>query len=137
MQSKIVVDERGCWIWTASKTIGGYGHLTFQSERRYAHRFAYELLVAPVPKHLDVDHLCRVRACCNPDHLEPVTRRENLLRGDTIPARNAAKTACHRGHPFDAANLRVDPKTGDRKCRACDKENQQRYRDRQRLTTTR
>ena len=76
-----------------------------------------------------MDPLCRVRHCCNPEHLEPVTRRVNLLRGETIPARNAAKIECNSGHAFDAANTRIDPATGDRKCRACDKRNQQRYRD--------
>ena len=77
-----------------------------------AHRFAYEMLVGPIPEGLDLDHLCRVRHCVNPNHLEPVTRSENLRRGirprlpqnDRIGDKNRAKTHCPKGHPYDEAN---------------------------------
>ncbi|KAB2977369.1 HNH endonuclease [Streptomyces sp. SS1-1] len=69
-----------------------------------AHRVAYQEIVGPIPEGLQLDHLCRVRHCVNPAHLEPVTSRENTLRGENLVAINAAKTHCKRGHLFDAAN---------------------------------
>jgi hypothetical protein len=84
MAAKIVVDDAGCWIWTAAKDPTGYGRIWHTGTMKYAHRVAYELLVGPILPGLDLDHLCRVRACVNPLHLEPVTHRENLMRGDTL-----------------------------------------------------
>jgi hypothetical protein len=116
--------EAECWLWTAGLYPSGYGQfrvgsVTDGTRRRVsAHRFAYEALVETVKEGLDMDHLCRVRSCCNPKHLEPVTRRENLLRGETIPSRNAGKTHCSHGHPFDAKNTRIN-KDGSRTCRRC------------------
>ena len=115
--SKIRTDDDGCWIWQGGKTTGGYGHITVDSVNTMAHRWSYEFLRADIPDGLELDHLCRVPACVNPWHLEPVTPRINLLRGNTIQAANAAKTECLRGHPFDEANTyRV---RGSRECRAC------------------
>lgn len=94
-----------------------------------AHRVAYELFVAEIPEGFDLDHLCRNRGCVNPDHLEPVTRRENLLRGETIPARNARITHCPQGHPYDAENTRIRP-CGRRRCAACNREAARRWRAR-------
>ncbi len=86
--------DSGCWLWTGALN-GGYGRIHHSPGRvLYTHRAAYELLVGPVPEGMDLDHLCRNRACCNPDHLEPVTRRENLLRGDTLTAAHAADRPC-------------------------------------------
>ena len=84
--AKVVNDtETGCWLWSGATTTGyGRFHLAMGLPLVVAHRFAYETLVGPVPAGLDLDHLCRVRRCVNPAHLEPVTRRENLMRGDTI-----------------------------------------------------
>jgi hypothetical protein len=114
----------GCWLWTAALSQAGYG--AFGAERVngrnrfvHAHRFAYELLVGPIPEGLQLDHLCRNRACCNPAHLEPVTLRENLMRGNTVAARNSIKTHCKHGHPFDLENTRIDPRTGNRACWTC------------------
>src|SRR5699024_8246546 len=83
-----------------------------------SHRTMYQAVIGPVPAGLDLDHLCRNRACCNPAHLEPVTRQTNLLRGNTIPARRAAVENCPKGHPYDADNTLTD-RLGRRNCKAC------------------
>lgn len=110
-----------CWIWTAR--CRPYGVFSLPRvlgalKTVYAHRFAYELLVGPIPEGLELDHLCRVPRCCNPAHLEPVTRRENQRRGFGPPGVNARKTHCLRGHPFEGSNLIV-LRRGGRCCRLC------------------
>ena len=111
-----------CLIWTGAKA-KGYG--MFGRGRKgtgwiAAHRFTWELLRGPIPKGLELDHLCRNHACVNPDHLEVVTHQENCLRGASPPARNALKTHCVHGHPFDKANTRFK-REGRRQCRTCDR----------------
>jgi len=112
-----------CWLWTGHIVLG-YGRLligsrTDKSRRAIpAHRFAYELLIGPIPEGAELDHLCRNRCCVNPSHLEPVTRKENILRGNGITAQNARKTHCPKGHPYDEANT-ILITNGGRKCRAC------------------
>lgn len=114
----VVNDETGCWEWTAFRNWDGYG--TFWDEGRMfmAHRWSYGRFVGPIPEGLTLDHLCRVRHCVNPVHLEPVTQHENLLRGNTPAAVNARKTHCIHGHEFTPENtaLTVD---GRRECREC------------------
>lgn len=107
--------ESGCWLWTRAKKENGYGVVWDGSRTRYVHRVSYELFVGPIPDGLTIDHLCRVRSCLNPQHLEPVTAGENTLRGDSPAAVNARKTHCPRGHAFD--HLNVD---GQRRCYQCD-----------------
>lgn len=113
----------GCWIWTGSTDHNGYGQVRRNTVLRLAHRWVYELFVGPVPEGLDLDHLCRVRACCRPDHLEPVTRRVNILRGD-IPRLNRLRavnrTHCKNGHEFTEENTHVNAE-GHRVCRACNR----------------
>jgi hypothetical protein len=102
----------GCWLWTASCAANGYGQTSWTKRNCKVHRVAYETLVGQVTAGLDLDHLCRVRSCCNPDHLEPITRSENLRRGaggdPLIGQRRAAQlialTHCRNGHPFDPDN---------------------------------
>lgn len=111
-----------CWLWTGRLDAYGYGvvrdyQLWGKNGHRKAHRLSYEMLVGPIPDGLDIDHLCRVRNCVNPAHLEPVTRQVNLLRGQTIPAANAAKTHCPQGHPYEGHNLIQKP--SGRLCRIC------------------
>lgn len=109
----------GCWLWTASLNTSGYGQFSpGEGVSGRAHRFAYEVLVGPIPSDRQLDHLCRVRHCVNPAHLEVVTNKENTLRGIGVTARNAAKTHCVNGHPFDDTNTYVPP-TGGRLCRIC------------------
>jgi hypothetical protein len=107
-----------CWQWTASLNTGGYGQFRLGKSMRLAHRVAYEILVSPIPDGLDLDHLCRNRGCVNPDHLEPVTRRTNILRGISGPADQSRRAQCKYGHPFDGINSYVD-RRGKRQCRAC------------------
>ncbi len=122
MDGKFVYDESGCWLWIAHKNDHGYGIIktsgTHNRKLLRAHRVAYEMFVGPIPEGLELDHLCRVRHCVNPDHLEPVTTRENLLRGETLTARWAKRTHCDEGHPFDEPNTRITPQ-GWRVCRIC------------------
>ena len=111
--------DTGCWEWRAQISRHGYGVSSQEGRPRPAHRVAYESLVGVVPKDMQLDHLCRVRFCVNPSHLEAVTCRENLLRGDTLAAQNAAKTQCPEGHSYSGDNVRV--KRGSRVCRECER----------------
>lgn len=109
-----------CWIWTASENGHGYGQFrgAGADPSGNAHRFSYSMLVGSIPDGLHIDHLCRVKLCVNPMHLEPVTVRENLLRGMGWAGEFARRTHCVHGHPFDEANTRYN-KSGGRACRAC------------------
>jgi hypothetical protein len=101
----------GCWEWVGHLTPQGYGSLG----RRLAHRLVYEVAVGPIPAGLQLDHLCRNRRCVNPDHLEPVTSRENTLRGSGLPAQRVLVTHCPRGHAYTDENTYVRPGTRQRK----------------------
>ncbi len=117
--------EEDCWLWTAHRA-RGYGRFWLDGRLVPAHRWAYEQEVGPIPKGLQLDHLCRNRACVNLGHLEPVTNRENVLRGNGLTAQQARRTHCPQGHSYDVANTYTDP-TGGRRCRECE-----RLRDRRR-----
>lgn len=111
----------GCWFWRGNISVWGYGIWQPGRGRSLrAHRVAYEAVVGPIPAGLVLDHLCRVKDCVNPAHLEPVTDRVNTLRGVGPSAINAAKTECKHGHPFTPENTRIDHK-GKRVCRICDR----------------
>lgn len=116
-------DESGCWIWTGCLNHHGYGGFGLPNRRSaLAHRWSYEHFVGDIPDDLQIDHLCRVRACVNPDHLEPVTSRENTIRGVGPTAVNALKTHCIHGHEFTEDNTYVMPGRNYRRCRACKKD---------------
>lgn len=122
--SRITVEDRGfrtaCWISNRAMHSNGYTKIGYFGQTWLTHRFAYTVFVGDIPDGLQLDHLCSQRACCNPEHLEPVTCRENLLRGDTLTAREAAQTHCKEGHPLSGPNLYVRPdRVNSRGCRTC------------------
>jgi hypothetical protein len=127
----------GCWEWTGSLFRNGYGQFGSRSKgcRKgldvLAHRIAYALVVGQIPAGLQLDHLCRNRACVRPEHLEPVTRRENLLRGVGFAGLNAVKGTCPAGHPLEGENVYMRPDRRGRGCRTCRREQSRRFRERQ------
>lgn len=126
--SRITITDSGCWIWCGSLSPSGYSQMTVQQKTVRAHRWSYERFVAPIPDGLVIDHLCRNPSCVNPNHLEPVTQRENTLRGISPAAKNAKKTHCIHGHEFTDANTIW--KGGTRACRTCQKAAELKYQRR-------
>ena len=112
-----VEKTKTCWLWTGGRSTGGYGYYYAPThDRRLAHRVAYESLVGPIPAGLQIDHLCRNRACVNPEHLEPVTQQENLLRGALARRPREHPDDCPYGHRMTGENLILTPW---RACREC------------------
>ena len=126
----------GCWIWTGADDNLGYGRIGMQGQARLAHRISYQYFVGDIPKGLELDHLCRVTSCINPNHLEPVTRKVNTDRGrcaETHKIRFANMTHCKRGHEFTEENtyIAVQKTRSFRNCKTCQKLNdiKRKYRE--------
>ncbi len=115
-------EPEGCWPWKGFVNDRGYGSLTINGRSYKAHRLSYEWANGPIPEGLQIDHLCRVRHCVNPGHMEAVTQATNIRRGVSPTAKNARKTHCPQGHHYDEENTYVKP-SGYRICRICKREN--------------
>ena len=115
----------GCWLWTGYLDNKGYGRVHYEHVTQRMHRLAWRLLRGPLTPGLQLDHVCRTRSCCNPDHLREVTARQNTLAPGSlsVSAKRAALTQCPRGHAYSGANLmlKITPTGGQvRRCRACE-----------------
>lgn len=128
------ITESGCWLWTGGRTTHGYGITNYQRKQVRVHRAAHELWKGPIPDGMELDHLCRARACFNPDHLECVTSRENTLRGQGPSARAAKATHCPSGHAYDESNTYLS-RVGKRVCKTCRAKQNRDYRARQAKAT--
>lgn len=110
-----------CWEWIGHKDKNGYGLFDVTHYKRVkSHRYSYEMLTGLIPNGLVIDHLCKNPSCINPTHLEPVTQRENILRGESFAAKEARQTHCKNGHPLSGDNLsKCYIRKGMRCCRVC------------------
>ena len=123
------VPESGCWVWTGYLQKNGYGEYP---RHRAAHRTLFEIVRGPVASHLDLDHLCRVRCCVNPHHLEPVTHKENVQRGEAGHYKKklwADAATCKAGHPWTEESTYIRPDTGLRGCRICRSATSKKYQE--------
>jgi hypothetical protein len=126
----------GCWSLRRKLSESGYALFTANGVTAYAHRTVYELVKGRIPDGRELDHVCRNRWCVNPDHLEPVQPRENIMRGEGICARNSWKTHCANGHLLTVDNVIVKSKNNgrnlSRQCRTCRLAQDASYRERRR-----
>lgn len=118
-----------CWLWTGGLRPNGYGRVSWDNKGVGVHRLVYEYFKGPIPEGLQTDHLCRIRHCVNPDHLEAVTPQTNVRRSESVCAINAKKTHCPLGHPYTPENTHID-KHGKRNCKTCARLRQAEYQAR-------
>lgn len=136
LAAKYRVDKKtGCWLWGGAISPGPvsgkwvYGVFTFKGRLQMAHRVTYELYCGPIPSGRQLDHLCRNTLCVNPEHLEPVTPKQNINRGRRF---ESEKTHCPEGHPLTGKNLYLKATVGKRECRTCRKKKYREWVDRNR-----
>ena len=123
LMSRVYIDSAGCWLWTGRIHCDGYGKWKAKDREMLAHRAMYELLRGEIPPGTEIDHLCRVRRCVNPYHMEAVHHSVNVNRG-RAGERQVAKTHCPKGHPYSGDNLiltgtKGGKRLGYRLCRTC------------------
>lgn len=121
--------DNGCLLWLGHLDRKGYGTFSVGERTTFVHRQAWENANGPIPDGLVIDHLCRVRNCINPAHMETVLPAVNTLRGDSPGGKYARRTHCDNGHEYDEANTYRTPK-GGRTCRTCQREAVARYKRR-------
>lgn len=127
---RIEVDPSGCWIYTGGTNGDGYCQVQVAGRKHMVHRLIFELVAGPLDEGHQLDHLCRTRRCCNPTHLEPVTARENTLRG-SVPSAN--RSLCRNGkHYLDQVGTLIDSE-GTNRCRECRRESAARWRQGRRV----
>lgn len=121
----------GCWIWQGALKTNGYGVATYLGKQEYIHRLVYKLMVGSIPNGSEIDHLCNVRSCCNPEHLQVATHEHNMALGVS------RRTTCRNGHEWSEENTyttKVKRKQGgyrlQRYCRLCRCEHQKQLRKR-------
>ena len=121
IHDRFIINENSCWIWSGSLSSEGYGLLNISGKREYAHRVAYQLFVGPIyTSWLEIDHLCKNRACINPSHLELVTSRENSMRGNHPLFSLHRNRKCKKGHDLNIEENRKYLKKGSYRCKICD-----------------
>ncbi len=131
--SKVERDfKTGCWLWLGPKDRKGYGRTYYGGRNWSAHRLFYAAFKGFIFPGLQIDHLCRVRNCVNPNHLEAVTPRENNLRSPCVSTLNIGKPSCIHGHPFTKENTYIKP-NGRRNCWTCKRLILARSRERKRI----
>lgn len=114
---KIQVLDNGCWQWTGGKNLKNYGRFTYAGRLQPSHRFAYFYFYNEIDETLTIDHLCKNHSCVNPLHLEQVTIRENIFRGNGVSVINSQKTHCSKGHEFSLDNVYIWK--NERRCIKC------------------
>jgi hypothetical protein len=137
LQQLYQIDDAGCWTWTGAINEDGYGIFC----KRTAHRYSYTQFKGPIPKGLEIDHLCSNRKCINPAHLEAVTHKENIQRSwsrgkcehfkNRLGEIKKAKTHCPQGHPYSGENLTIDKSSNARRCIICEQAKFKRYQEKQ------
>lgn len=132
MRHVTLITESTCWYWTSALLPTGYSIVYYKGKSRIAHRDSYKIFVGEIPFGFEIDHLCRNRGCVNPKHLEAVSHKENMRRGESA---NRKKTHCSKGHEFSTENTYWSgPSKAVRLCKICCMENQRKRRKRRRNT---
>lgn len=125
---RITIDENGCWIWNGAKIPAGYGHIRIKGRDKYTHIVMFELTKGDIPAGLELDHLCRNRACCNPEHLEAVTHKVNINRGSRNHGKRFRKIIlvngipvpiCKNGHLLTPDNVISENRGTKTRCLIC------------------
>lgn len=114
------VEVADCWYWLGTIQPNGYGKININGQNKLAHRFMWTYLVGPIPKDYQIDHLCKVKSCVNPDHLQPVTSQENIRRSSVaVAARNnfRLQAVCKNGHIRSSTNTKIT--NGYKRCLDC------------------